>query len=80
MTKRSIKVRERVNRIWKQMEDLNTELGEPFELGYRGRNHRICLIKDGEPVAYGLKAIEEHLYWEKWYKDHWKELANHDLR
>lgn len=68
MTKRSIKTHMRINKIQNQLESLNTITGERYELGYRGRNHRICLLDSGYPVAYGLKAIEEHIYWLNYYK------------
>lgn len=68
--KRSIKARERLSKIKDKLELLNLEEDECYELGYRGKHHRVCLMQDGDAIAIGLTAIEEWLYWKKWFKTH----------
>ena len=36
--------------------------GDKFELGNRGRTHRIVLIKNDEVIAYGMRSISETMY------------------
>lgn len=42
---------------------LNDKTTKEFTLGYRGRNHKICLIDlfDDYPVAYGMKNITHYI-------------------
>ena len=68
-TKRSIKVRERLSKIKYQIEALN--IGKHFfELCYRGKHHRICLMEEGTIVAHGLNEIEEYLWIIRYMKVH----------
>ena len=72
-TKRSIKVRERLGKIKYHIEALN--IGKHFfELCYRGKHHRICLMEEGTIVARGLKDIEEYLWLIRYMKVHGPEL------
>ena len=33
--------------------------GDKFELGHRGKHHRLVLIKNGETIACGMREITE---------------------
>ena len=34
-------------------------LGDKFELGFRGKYHCVCLIKNGETIACGIREITD---------------------
>lgn len=62
------------------------ELGynEPYyEIGFRGKNHRMVLLRDGEPVCAGMTHITHYVMYirgiKHWYEGVINEKANHSI-
>lgn len=62
-TKRSINAQERIAKVRRHIDNLNFKGYDIYELGYRGKFHRLCLFKNGQCLAIGLTHIEETLWY-----------------
>jgi len=57
-----------VNQLDRDITELNSHsydpllnLGDKFEIGFRGKLHRVVLIKNGETIACGIRNITESI-------------------
>ena len=65
-------------------EDWSLGLNVPYyEIGFRGKNHRMVLLRDGDPICAGMTHITHYVMYVRgikhWYEGVINEKTNHSI-